>query len=150
MRILSIILFSVVLLSGCRDANDPRFDLSFQEILTKHNWQVQRFTTPTGRNVPNNELSDPTAIAIQSMYFTFEENNIVTAYDKAARTQMPGGRGAWSVNDDETRVQFELVGNTLEFRVVRMERERMVWEAETGTFLTGVGPSINLEFSPRL
>lgn len=143
-------MFSVVVFSGCRDANDPRFDLSFEEILTKQNWQMERYTTPTGRAILDNELSEPTAIAIKSMYFTFEENNIVTAYDKASRQQITGGRGAWSVNDDESRIQFDLVGNTLEFRVIRMENERMIWQAETGSFLTGVGQSINLEFAPRL
>jgi hypothetical protein len=150
MRLLSVALLSVLLFSGCRDANDPRFILSFDEILTKQSWQMQRYTTPTGRAIPDNELSEPTAIAIKSMYFVFEESGIVTAYDKASKTQILGGRGAWSVNEDKSRIQFDLVGNTLEFRVIRMENERMIWEAETGSFLTGVGQSINLEFAPRL
>lgn len=150
MKKITLLVFSVLLFGGCRDANDPRFNLSFEQIITKHSWEVQRFTTPTGKAITNNELSNPTAIAIQSMYFIFEDNKIVTAYDKASRTQINGGRGAWSVNEDSSEIQFELVGNTLEFRVIRMEDERMIWEAPTGSFLTGVGQSINLEFAPRL
>lgn len=150
MRSIVLLIFSVLIFSGCRDANDPRFKLSFNEILTKQSWQLERYTTPTGRAILNNELTNPTAVVIKSMYFIFEDNNIVTAYDKASNTQIPGGRGAWSTTEDESRIQFELIGNTLEFRVIRMENERMIWQAETGSFLTGVGQSINLEFAPRL
>ncbi len=150
MRSIVLLIFSVLVFSGCRDANDPRFDLSFNEILTKQSWQLERYTTPTGRAILNNELTNPTAVVIKSMYFIFEDNNIVTAYDKASNTQIPGGRGAWSTTEDENRIQFELIGNTLEFRVIRMENEKMIWQAETGSFLTGVGQSINLEFAPRL
>lgn len=150
MRLLSAAILSIVFLSGCRDANDPRFILSFDEILTKQSWQMERYTTPTGKAILDNELTNPTAVVIRSMYFVFEENNIVTAYDKASKQQIAGGRGAWSVNDDRSKIQFDLVGNTLEFRVIRMENEQMIWQAETGSFLTGVGQSINLEFAPRL
>lgn len=150
MRSIILLIFSVVIFSSCRDANDPRFNLSFDEILTKQSWQLDRYTTPTGRAILNNELTNPTAVVIKSMYFIFEDNKIVTAYDKASNQQIPGGRGAWSTNEDNSRISFELVGNTLDFRVIRMEDERMIWQAETGSFLTGVGQSINLEFTSRL
>lgn len=150
MRSITLLIFSVLVFSGCRDANDPRFDLSFDEILTKQSWQLDRYSTPTGKAILNNELTNPTAVVIKSMYFVFEETNIVTAYDKASNSQIPGGRGAWSTTEDKQRVQFELVGNTLEFRVIKMDKDKMIWQAETGSFLTGVGQSINLEFTPRL
>lgn len=146
---LSILLTSLFFI-GCRDANDPELQLTFEEILTKQNWQLERYTTPEGKVLTDAELSNAVAITIKSMYFNFNTDKIVTAYDKASKNQISSGRGAWAVSDDKKAISFELIGNKLDFVVISMEKNKMVWQSQTGSFLTGVGKSINLEFSPRL
>lgn len=150
MRLFASFLLVSIIFAGCRDANDPKFKLSFDEILTKQSWELRRYTSPTGEAILDNKLTNPTAIVIKSMYFIFDENNIVTAYDKASKKQITSGRGAWKASDDKSKISFELIGNDLDFRVISMSKDKMVWQSETGSFLTGVGPAINLEFAPRL
>lgn len=143
MKKIIFLLFVSISLQSCNKENIDK-TLTISELITLNNWQLSRYANPTtGKTITNNELNTE-AIAIYSMYYVFGTDQFVTAYDKAGNQFV--SKGAWTLYENDTKIKVELVGTTLDFKLVDISKGKMTFQAETGNYLSGVGDAINLEF----
>lgn len=127
--------------SSC-DPEEVVSNKSKLELISQNSWKLDRFATEEGEMLQNNELNQ-TAVLLFGMDFQFQSDGEVRG---VAGTTIVD-RGTWEFVNNETAVNVKLSTLDYEFQVLELKPAKLVLQAPTGNFLSGVGERVNLEFS---
>lgn len=136
-----LITFWVVTLSSC-DREEVESNKSKLELISQNNWKLDRFSTEEGELLQNSDLNQ-TAVLLFVMDFQFQSNGEVRGVSGTTIVD----RGTWEFVNNETAVNVKLSTLDYEFQVLELKPAKLVLQAPTGNFLSGVGERVNLEFS---
>lgn len=142
MKKLLLLIFTVFIGLACKDKNEPSAQKTKAELITQNGWSLDKITDKDGKILTNTDAS-----FLMLLNFEFRSDNETRAYEKENKTII--GRGTWAFIDTETaiKVDIKILGDPINFKIVSLTSSKLVLQAPTGSFLTGVGEAINLEFS---
>lgn len=142
-KIIGLILLTG-LLTACKDGGNTTPKQSVKELISQNLWKLDRYAAPTGEPITNNEL-EAQALLLYAMHFEFRADGEVRGIDKSSGNIID--KGVWQFIDNETAVNVQLTGLNYNFRIIDIAAGRLILQAPTGNFLSGLGDQINLEFS---
>ncbi len=140
-----LILFISLFLSSCN--NNKTIEPSNKtpsELLSLNAWQLDRYTDVNGKTLGNSSLN-VSALAIYGLLIEFRENKETRALDKITKNIL--NRGTWDLLENNTVMDINITGFKGQFKVVSISTGKLIIQATTGNFLSGIGETINLEFS---
>lgn len=139
-----IILALTSLIFACKKDNTAEPTKTPTELLSLNAWQLDRYTDTSGKTISNTTLNF-SAQAIFGLLIEFKENKETRALDKITKNIL--NRGTWDLNADNTILDINITGFKGKFKLISIKTGKLIIQAETDTFISGVGTAVNLEFS---
>jgi hypothetical protein len=147
MKSIVLIFVSILLFSSCKDKKAVEPTRTPEQLLTLNSWKLDRYTDASGKAISNSSLN-VSALALFGLNFEFKENKETRAVDRITKNIL--NRGTWELIDANTNMNINITGFKGIFKVVSLTKGKLTLQASTGTFLSGVGASINMEFLETL
>jgi hypothetical protein len=141
-KLIFLFIFTFVLTS-CRDKGTAVAP-NTASLLSLNSWQLDRYTDESGKSIANSNLNI-SAVALYGLLFEFNADNVTRALDKVNKSII--NKGTWALIDNNKTIDINISAFKGQFKVVSIAKGKLVLQTPTGSFLTGVGPSINMEFS---
>lgn len=142
------LLIVLVLLSGiyaCKKPGDGVSPNDTAGLLSANSWQLDRYTDTSGKFIPNTDLKNAQAVALYGLVFEFKAGSETRAFDKLTKNIV--NKGTWSLIDENKTMEIKITGFDGKFKVVSISKGKLILQTNPGSFLTGIGSDINLEFS---
>lgn len=143
-KVTYLLMFSLLFFS-CKE-NDQEIDPNKPklELLSQNNWKLDRFSTPDGQMIQQNQLNQEAQLLF-IMDFEFLSNFEVRGVERSSKTIID--RGVWKFLNNEESINVKLALLDYDFQIVRLTNSRLTLQAPTGNFLSVGADRINLEFS---
>jgi hypothetical protein len=143
-KIVYLALFSFVFFSCKKKNDDLTPDKPKLELISQNSWKLERFTTPGGILLQQNELNQE-AVLLFIMDFEFLSNFEVRGVERSSKTIID--RGVWKFIDNEESINVKLTLLDYDFQILELKNGKMTLQAPTGNFLSIGSERVNLEFS---
>ncbi|HEV7349477.1 hypothetical protein [Telluribacter sp.] len=139
---LSVLAFFFVM-AGCNEGSNPGPTQSKDKILVSSPWRLKSVTDPSGKAIPQNQLSFETQ-AIYMFDIQFFDNNVTKALDRVSRQVVNGG--TWYLKDNSQTLDIEVSQFKGLFGVVELSRTKMTLKQRFS--IGGVEQEAYLVFEP--
>lgn len=139
-----MLLFSSIFFSCREDEQDIDPNKPKLELLSQNSWKLDRFTTPEGQMIQQNELNQEAQLLF-IMDFEFRSNFEVRGVERASKTIID--RGVWKFLNNEESINVKLTLLDYDFQILKLTNGKLTLQAPTGNFLSVGADRINLEFS---
>jgi hypothetical protein len=143
MRNLCLILILGIFFISCKK-NKNTIAPDTNALLSSNNWQLDRYTDVSGKAISNTSLN-VASIALFGLVFEFKADKETRAYDKLTKNVV--NRGTWALIEGDKAIDINITAFKGKFNVVSISKGKLTLQTTTGNFLTGVGPTINMEFT---
>ncbi len=142
MKKLFFLILTLFVIVSCKDNNEPSGSKTKAELITQNSWSLDKLTDKDGKTLTNTAAS-----FLFLMNFEFRKDFETRAYEKSNKNIVD--RGTWAFAESETAVDVDIktLGGPIRFKIITLTNTGLVLQAPTGSFLSGVGEAVNLEFS---
>jgi hypothetical protein len=128
---------------SCKDSSTPEPSQTSSQLLSLNNWKLDRYTDTSGKAISAASLNI-SAMALFGLIFEFRENQETRAVDKITKSII--NRGTWALKSSDTLMDIDISGFKGEFKVISLSKGKLTLQASTGSFLSGVGSAVNMDF----
>ncbi len=143
MRKLSFLLLLSVFFISCKK-NKTTISTDTATLLSSNNWQLDRYTDANGKAISNSSLN-AASIALFGLVFEFKSDKETRATDKLTKNVV--NRGTWGLIEGDKTIDINITAFKGQFKIVSLAKGKLILQTSTSTFLSGVGSTINLEFT---
>ena len=84
-------------------------------------------------------------MALYGLQFEFRANKETRAVDKLTKNIL--NRGTWELITNNTVIDINITSFKGQFKILSLSKGKLILQASTGNFLSGVGSEINMEFT---
>ncbi|MGL4630228.1 MAG: hypothetical protein ACRCVT_03400 [Leadbetterella sp.] len=141
----AILIFSLCIFLSCDDGEGVESNNSASSLLSSTTWQLERYTDLTGKTISNATLNS-SAKLLYDLAFEFRTNKETRAYEKSTKNVL--NRGTWELIEDNQVIDINITAFKGKFKIVAIQNDKLVLEANTETFITGLGSAIRMDFKP--
>jgi hypothetical protein len=142
MRILSLTLLLGIFFISCKKNKDT-IAPNTSTLLSTNSWQLDRYTDANGKAISNTSLNAG-SIALFGLIFEFKADKETRALDKLTKNVI--NRGTSLIEGDKT-IDINITAFKGQFKIVSIAKGKLTLQTSTSTFLSGVGATVNLEFT---
>jgi hypothetical protein len=143
MRILSLTLLLGIIFISCKK-NKNTISTDTATLLSTNNWQLDRYTDANGKAISNTSLNAG-SIALFGLVFEFKADKETRALDKLTKNVV--NRGTWALIEGDKTIDINITAFKGQFKIVSITKGKLTLQTSTSTFLSGVGATVNLEFT---
>ncbi len=143
MRKLSFLLLLGIFIISCK-TKKTTISTDTATLLSSNNWQLDRYTDANGKALSNSSLN-AASVALFGLVFEFKADKETRALDKLTKNVV--NRGTWGLIEGDKTIDINITAFKGQFKIVNLAKGKLTLQTSTSTFLSGVGNTINLEFT---